>query len=332
LDQAPHPERLDWVDTARGLGIILVVYAHALRGQVSSGAFDLAWHAGAQDRVIYAFHMPLFFFLAGLFAQRSLAKGTPAFLRDKAVTLVYPYFLWATISILLAIAAAGATNGPPGNGGDIIRLWYTPVYQYWFLYALLICQLVTLATRADWRVAVFLCLLSAYFGSRLPLGSATPALNYYLYFGLGLLLSSRLLAWRPKAGVLVALALASWTFLAISFLVEIDAPERLMGVLRAFAGSSALIAASMLLVPHARWLAILGTASMSIYVLHTIFSAGVRMALRAVAFPDDLIALVLGTFVGIVAPLIIWALARQYRLLPWLGLGAQPRILQDARP
>ena len=70
---------------------------------------------------------------------------------------------------------------------------------------------------------------------------------------------------------------------------------------------------------------------MAIYVLHTIFSAGTRIALRAVGFSDNLVALMLGTLIGIVGPLAVWALARHYRLLPWLGLGAQPRMGQDRR-
>ncbi|OYW86650.1 MAG: hypothetical protein B7Z20_06965, partial [Sphingobium sp. 32-64-5] len=48
--------RLDWVDAAKGLGIILVVIGHV-------------WTSGAVRDTIYAFHMPLFFLLAGYFAQ-----------------------------------------------------------------------------------------------------------------------------------------------------------------------------------------------------------------------------------------------------------------------
>ena len=85
----------------------------------------------------------------------------------------------------------------------------------------------------------------------------------------------------------------------------------------------------MLCAPWSRWLTVLGTASMAIYVLHTIFSAGVRIGLAAVGFTDDLIILVLGTLIGILMPFAIWMAAREYRLLSVLGLGAQPRCRQD---
>ena len=329
MNPTPPGKRLDWVDTARGIGIIFVVYGHALRGHMSSGAFSPSWHADMQDRLIYAWHMPLFFFLAGLFVQQSLAKGARRFLHDKAVALVYPYFLWSIVSILLAMLAAGATNGTAGLS-DLTGLWREPVFQYWFLYALLLCQLVTLATSGDWRFSALLCGVSAYAGTTWPLGFATLALGYYCYFGIGLLLAPVVLRWRPSTWILGTVAVFALAVFASSFVFDIEKPARVMALIRAACGTAAVVAMSMLAAPHARWLGIIGSASMAIYVLHTIFSAGTRIALRAVAFPDDRIALALGTLAGIVPPLIIWAIARRYRMLPWLGLGAQPRMRQEA--
>lgn len=48
--------RENWVDIAKGIGIILVVMGHANCPEIPHG-------------IIYSFHMPLFFFLSGLFIQ-----------------------------------------------------------------------------------------------------------------------------------------------------------------------------------------------------------------------------------------------------------------------
>jgi fucose 4-O-acetylase-like acetyltransferase len=327
LALAPRQERLAWVDTARGIGIILVVYGHALRGHMVSGAYDPAWHADIQDDVIYAFHMPLFFFLAGLFAQRSLAKGTMAFVRDKGLTLAYPYFLWSFVSIVLGMAAASAVNNAP-QVNAIIELWRTPVYQYWFLYALLICQLVMLATRADWRITVLLCGLSAIFGGVSGLGMITIAFGFYVYFGLGILLASKAADFHFPPAALAGAALALVAAFGATYVIGDDLPLRLVIVARALLGSAAVVALAMLLAPHTRWLTVLGTASMAIYVLHTIFSAGLRMALHAIGYSNNVVALVLGTMIGLGAPVLVWWFARHYGALPWFGLGAQPRAAQ----
>jgi fucose 4-O-acetylase-like acetyltransferase len=63
-------ERSAWVDYAKAIGVFLLVYGHVARG---------VFHAGIQideklyrltDSIIYSFHMPLFFFLSGLFFLR----------------------------------------------------------------------------------------------------------------------------------------------------------------------------------------------------------------------------------------------------------------------
>ena len=328
MAQAPRPERLDWVDTARGIGIILVVYGHALRGHVTAGAFDPSWHADVQDAVIYSFHMPLFFFLAGLFARRSLAKGGPLFLREKMVTLVYPYFLWSLVSIALAIMAAEAVNSPK-NADAMLTLWTTPVYQYWFLYALAICQLLALLTRADWRITAVLCAISAVGWGTGGFGMLTIAISFYVYFGAGILLAPLLPRVKNKKGAVIVVATLAAIAFSLTYLNEAMWPDRALMVARAVLGIIATMGVAMVCASKARWLALLGTASMAIFVLHTIFSAGLRMALHAVGYSNNLVALVLGTLVGIAGPLTVWVVARRYRLLPWLGLGASLRIGQE---
>lgn len=57
--------RIEWVDAAKGIGIILVVIGHAIVG-LRDGALIL------QDG---AFHMLLFFFLPGIFIAKRVARG-----------------------------------------------------------------------------------------------------------------------------------------------------------------------------------------------------------------------------------------------------------------
>jgi fucose 4-O-acetylase-like acetyltransferase len=291
---------------------------------VTSGAYDPAWHADVQDDVIYAFHMPLFFFLAGLFAAKSLAKGAGPFLRDKGVTLVWPYILWSVVSIVLGVLGSGAVNGTItfASIGDI---WRTPVYQYWFLYVLLICQLILLVVRADWRLVAALTLASAVVGITLVFGMLSFAFNFFVYFGAGVLAAPWLLKWQAGRVVLAAILVGSVLLFVGSYAVGSAVPSRILVLTRAFSGSAGVMALAMLVAPYARWLAVLGAASMSIYVLHTIFSAGLRIAWRMSGLESNLAALVLGTVAGIVVPLAIWFVARRYRFLPWLGLGSQPQ-------
>ena len=318
------------MDTARGIGIILVVYGHTLRGQVTSGAFSPNWRAGVQDDVIYSFHMPLFFFLAGLFVKRSLMRGSMPFIRDKALTIVYPYFLWSIISIILNATAGHAVNNALPLRA-ILTLWAEPVLQYWFLYALFLFQMVTFFTRANVWLTLILSLISAVGISSGLRGIIPLASYYYVFFGLGVLVGPSVGTFSSayvRVGLLTALA---GVLFGLSFIAKIpDSPG--IELVRAFLGIAATVGGSILVARRARWLAQLGMASMAIFVLHTVFSSGLRMAFKLAHLSDYLSLLLLSTILGLAAPYFIWIIARRFNLVAALGLGAAPRRVSEAHP
>ncbi len=67
-------DRADWVDYAKAIGIILVVYGHVARGIFNSGIVVPVHAYEVLDSIVYSFHMPLFFFLSGLHAIDSLKR------------------------------------------------------------------------------------------------------------------------------------------------------------------------------------------------------------------------------------------------------------------
>src|SRR5512140_3521698 len=57
------PKRIEYIDIARGIGILLVVLGHN-----DFAAFSPFFH-----QVIYSFHIPLFFFLSGYFINTAIS-------------------------------------------------------------------------------------------------------------------------------------------------------------------------------------------------------------------------------------------------------------------
>lgn len=54
-------DRLNWVDAAKGWGMILVVFGHVWRGLISPGVLVQDSFFVRVDSFVYAVHMPLFF-------------------------------------------------------------------------------------------------------------------------------------------------------------------------------------------------------------------------------------------------------------------------------
>ena len=81
-------ERLKWVDCAKGIAIILVVMGHALT------FFSPNLNLGV--RIIYSFHMPLFFILTGIVSAYSYEKlKFKEFTIHKVKSLMVPYLIFA---------------------------------------------------------------------------------------------------------------------------------------------------------------------------------------------------------------------------------------------
>jgi len=56
-------KRIDYLDTAKAIGMYLVYYGHFIEKLYYAGSIA----AFSELKLIYSFHIPLFFFLAGIF-------------------------------------------------------------------------------------------------------------------------------------------------------------------------------------------------------------------------------------------------------------------------
>ena len=63
---APTSQRIFWLDAAKAYGMFLVYYGHIVERFYQHGDNHAAL---LQDRLVYSFHMPLFFFISGFFAR-----------------------------------------------------------------------------------------------------------------------------------------------------------------------------------------------------------------------------------------------------------------------
>ncbi len=82
-----YKNRIEWVDSAKGIGILLVLFGHtSLPNSIV--------------QFIYSFHMPLFFFLSGMFFN---SNSFNLFFRRRIDRLVIPYFIFGIFSIFIWI-------------------------------------------------------------------------------------------------------------------------------------------------------------------------------------------------------------------------------------
>ncbi|NES80202.1 MAG: acyltransferase [Moorea sp. SIO2B7] len=310
-------ERLRWVDYAKGIGIFLVVFGHTIRSLVNSSILQQSKVVLFSDQWIYGFHMPLFFFLSGLFLERAASKPLKDFLINRLKIIVYPYVVWSLLQGILQVIASSNTNNPVFFG-DLWRIIYDPLLQFWFLYTLFLIILAYAITRKlgvspfyFLIISILIYLLHIFGVSFGPWGMLYLVRRYAIYLALGVLfglqhnLLSELNHFKNPTLSFVMIS----GFLGVALAVTFNLVEQTWAIpLIAMLGITASISLAILLEKSdtAYFVEQWGRLSLEIYVAHTIASAILRIVLQKFfGFVEPITHVVLGTAIGIYAPILL---------------------------
>lgn len=346
--------RLAWIDYARGIAILLVVYRHVFEGIKRSGAQvqDFMYLENA-NIIFYSFRMPLFFILSGVFIGASLAKRTlSSFITNKARGILYPYFLWGAIQITLQLVMAGYVNADR-KISDFLYLFYLPreVEQFWYLYTLFNVTILYafLRVKLRLRVTAQLCLgIILFYSSVLMsqngfnLAFVSDVFHYYIFFAIGDLIAGqikkesnipRFSSWR-----LFFFLLPFFILSQIYFLVEnvnsglekyefVEYQQPLQYILIVIMGCAFVINVCFLLQKYGRmsWLRTVGYYSLYIYVCHVLAASATRIFLQQVLGIHYVPLLLIGGIsMAVLLPIILYNIATA-RGWYWLFTLEKPR-------
>ena len=327
--------RVAWIDYARGLAIILVVYGHCFRGLQDGGLVGAGSPLPVIDFIIYGFHMPLFFFLSGAVSTKAFGQDVATFLRGRLLTLGWPYLVWMSIEAALLLGLSGLTNmGPPML--SVSTYLYRPLSPFWFLYALFAASLVIYAIRRCTPSVRLVVAAGLYAGGQFVPVDIIQLSSWGLFY---LCLGNCTAHWirRPDViarlsapGTLIVAALAT---VSISIgMLDLGCPYR-FEVPVAIAGSIAVFGCAQRLaqagrtVAALRLLAVLGQISLTVLVVHVLGTAGMRIALTKGLHLHLLwLHLLAGTAAGLALPLCLQIASERLGLVRALGLPTRPAM------
>ncbi len=270
----PTPDRLDWVDFAKGFCIVAVVgmwVAGEMQGYVGQGKAGWLGYF-----VLFAkpFRMPDFFLISGLFLSRVIDRPWPRYLDTKVVHYLYFLWLWSLIIVPAAWWLGRETPTGPLDGAlsFALDLVYKPFANLWFIFMLPVYFVATRLLRPlpGWLVFVMAAALAMF-----PLQTGFYPLDrfgvYFLYFFAGHALAGRFFAladWTHGHRAAAVAGLAAWAVFN-GFAVKQGWPNStVISPLLGFLGISAVVVMSRLLCDSAaaRPLKYLGEHSIVVYL------------------------------------------------------------------
>src|SRR5438105_3174971 len=241
--------RVDWVDTAKGICIVMVVMMHSVLGVEAAAGETGFMHA----LVAFAkpFRMPDFFLLSGLFLSVVIDRDWRTYLDRKVVHFAYFYVLWVTIQFGFKAPAFAAESGWSHVGYLYLESFVEPFGTLWFIYLLPVFFVVTKALRrapplAVWAAAAALEMLHVATGWTV----IDEFCARFVYFYSGYLFAAQVFALSDRARARPALALCALALWALinGVLVHSGFSEwPVISLALGLAGSSAIVVVGTLL-------------------------------------------------------------------------------------
>jgi len=314
-----HPARVDWVDYAKGICIVMVVMMHSTLG-VEKAAGETGW---LHHFVEFArpFRMPDFFLISGLFLSRVIGREWRIFLDRRAVHFIYFYVLWVTIQFVFRAPGIAHDAGAAGVVREYLFAFIEPFGTLWFIYLLPIFALTTRLTRFLPPAAVF---IAAAVLESLKIDTGWTVIDEfasrYVYFFAGYWLASYVFVLAAKAQArpkLALLGLAAWAavngLLVHGGFAMLPAVSLVLGA----AGALAIVSIAALLEKFhlLNALRFAGEHSIAVYLAFFLPMAATRTLLLKFGFIHDLgtVSLIV-TAMGVVLPLLLYVLVRGTRL------------------
>lgn len=304
-----------WIDYIKLFACILVAIGHLLMGMVEAGILGSTagykWFIGT----IYYFHVPLFFLCSGYLHQQMTEITTISSWKNnvlkKAIALGIPYFVFSFITWMLKNVFSGSVNSQ--TGGLMVTLLLRPSSPYWYLYTLffifLIMPTFTCRKYAVLGLAVATALKyvrnADYFTT--DIYAITQTLEHLVWFVVGMCLSVFQVPerykneYKKRGGLLCAGLFLAMSLLDGKVFLNSVNENLLMGGL----GCSAVFLLIVQWRPSERMGKILNQCvryTMPIYLMHTIFAAGIRAVLMKLGIEHPMIHTAVGLLASFVGP------------------------------
>jgi uncharacterized membrane protein YcfT len=308
------PGRVDWVDYAKGICIVMVVMMHSVLGVEAAAGQNGFMH------IIVAFarpfRMPDFFLISGLFLSVVIDRDWRTYLDRKVVHFAYFYVLWVTIQFGFKAPSFAAESSWTHVGFLYLESFIEPFGTLWFIYLLPVFFVVTKATRkmppaAIWGVAALLEMAHIATGWTV----IDEFCARFVYFYSGYLFAGHVFALSDRARARPGLALAglaAWALVNGSLVGSGFSELPLISLMLGISGACAIVTIGTLLA-RTHWLNFLrfcGEHSIVIYLAFFLPMAATRTLLLRTGLIHDIgtISLVV-TVVGVFGALAIWRIA-----------------------
>lgn len=325
--------RLNYIDCLRGFAIFLVVLGHMMRGIYNGGIQP--YYFKYIDAIIYSFHMPLMFFISGYvnnFSKKTLSLRISII--NSIIQLYIPYIVFSyALWFIKYFIFSGNTAEELKTA---LKIPYIGYDLYWFLMALMSIKIVKIlwakgkekikGINSDIIETIFWFIFSFIIfyllNKDFHVNSFFIWLSWGLFYHLGELFRKYNLfeVIKDKNWFIISLICIS-VGLVSSHRIIFDLRVIWLSYSKFFIGIGSSILLFLIFKicnVNNRFLIYLGKYSMVIYLLHYPINGMIRICLIKLGIVSFPILSLIGTFLGLLIPLLLFKTIKSIHILSWI--------------
>jgi uncharacterized membrane protein YcfT len=307
--------RIDWVDCAKGLCIVMVVMMHSVLGVEAAAGGEGFMHA----LVAFAkpFRMPDFFLISGLFLGNVIGRDWRTYLDRKVVHFAYFYLLWMTIQFAFKAPPFAAEHGALDTARFYLESFIEPFGTLWFIYLLPIFFVVTKLTRRAPPAIIWLIAAALEIA---PIDTGWTVIDEFaarfVYFYTGYILAPHIFRLAAKAQARpwhAGVVLLLWAIGNAAVVAQGYSELPLVSLALGLVGAAAVVRIATLLTKTGigQLLRYCGEHSIVIYLAFFLPMAATRTLLLKSGIAVDLgVVSLIVTTAGVIGPLALFWLVR----------------------
>lgn len=319
-----------WVDDVKSIACMLVVLGHFFQSMTRANVLPTNALYLWFNQTIYLFHVPLFFICSGYLYQKiNYVDSIDSWIyniKRKVIELGVPYFVFSIITWLFKALFANSVNNKAGHSLFGI-LFLNPMSPYWYLYALFFLFLITPTFKTRKKAFVYVMIFLAakiiylLFGGTSVYVISTLMQNG-IWFVLGMIISFNkfdLSTIRVRQGWMLGIVFLISSIVWYIFKFNIPGISFVLG----------LIACVSIISLVYNWdkngsrkiFSLLPKYTMPIFLMHTLFAAGIRSILLKFALSNPLIHFIFGIAFSFLGPMLV---AKVIRNIPYFNFFLYP--------
>lgn len=314
-----------YIDLIKLIACLLVVFYHFSSSLLAANLINESPFYNFFVQTVNTFHVPLFFVCSGFLYQNSNRvhnlKSWKSNIIRKFIDLGVPYFTFSTITFLLKTIFESSVNTPIKGYWNILFL--NPTSPYWYLYTLFFIFLITPCFKSK-KGALLLLLFSfclKTFNIFISVNNIevpymiTSVSGNLIWFSLGVaffFFSEDIKKIKIKFS-------AALFVLALIISVIFYHSENSSAILKFIIGLTYVLSiySGTLYcnnkIPN--YISKVKEYTMPVYLMHTIFAAGLRIVLLKLGVDNIIIHILFGIVGSIIVPVIIYEIAKATKLL-----------------